>query len=655
MLAKAPRPDSVGAHAHHGLAVAVAAAALLLGTVPWRALPAQQPVGPGRPHADTAVAPDTIPRDTVRLPVPPARRLPRDTLRGDTAAQARVGADTLPLDTAQSADTLGPVPVLPAFPDAVPPGWVGAVWEWDRDALLREGGLTLGTLLRDIPGLVLLRGGHVGMPEAVSALGLGAGRVRVFLDGFELDPLEGQTLDLSRVTLAGLERLRVERRPGMLRIELRTLAPSDHRPYSLVDAATGDLETNYFRGVFAHPRALGGSLALGVERLDTEGTAREQPASELTTWLKYGLLQGQRGGVMLEWRRNRGGRDTLFAPPTVTRSDLVVRARGELAAGLMLDAFIGRSSASGEGGDTGTPVGLSGRQAGARLALDHGLLWGRAAFRLRDARGLPTTALELEAGTRLAGVLRVDGAVEWEDWGSEDAAARRAGIAAGPFLGLSVFGQIESGRRGIPLVGTADTTPELSPRFTDRTAMRAGIEFRHGGLALGAAALSLDMDSIRPLGFGPDATGVTTPGGKRSGFEAYARLPLWPQGMRLDAAWQEWNDAAPWPYLPQRVWSGALVYHNAFLPSRNLELLASVAGRGRPAMLLPLVDPQHPERLLEAPPFENWSMYLQIRVVTVRIFVVWENFTNRLDQRDFARRGFPGQHALYGVRWAMWN
>ena len=34
------------------------------------------------------------------------------------------------------------------------------------------------------------------------------------------------------------------------------------RPYSLIEAGTGDLNTNVLRGTFSHPRALGGVVDL---------------------------------------------------------------------------------------------------------------------------------------------------------------------------------------------------------------------------------------------------------------------------------------------------------------------------------------------------------------------------------------------------------
>jgi len=275
--------------------------------------------------------------------------------------------------------------------------------------------------------------------------------------------------------------------------------------------------------------------------------------------------------------------------------------------------------------------------------------------RLRDASGLAATSLDLDGGVRLGGLLNLEAGIEREDWGPESATAQQGRLTVGPLLGFTAFSERDTGRRGIPFVGISDSLPESLPRFDRRSSTRVGAEYRLGDLALGGAALWLDVDSLRPLRFGPDESGVITAGGRRRGMEGYARVPLLATGLRIEGALQQWRDDAVWPYLPRQVWSGSLVYHDVFLPSGNLEILASIGLRSRSELPLPLPDPGDPDVLTFAPPFESWSFYLQIRVVTVRLFVVWENLRNLPEQADFSGRFLPGQHALYGVKWLMWN
>jgi hypothetical protein len=55
------------------------------------------------------------------------------------------------------------------------------------------------------------------------------------------------------------------------------------------------------------------------------------------------------------------------------------------------------------------------------------------------------------------------------------------------------------------------------------------------------------------------------------------------------------------------------------------------------------------------PFYQSWFVRLQIRVVTVRAFIMWENFTIRQRNQDIPGRIFPATRSIYGVRWTMWN
>jgi hypothetical protein len=55
------------------------------------------------------------------------------------------------------------------------------------------------------------------------------------------------------------------------------------------------------------------------------------------------------------------------------------------------------------------------------------------------------------------------------------------------------------------------------------------------------------------------------------------------------------------------------------------------------------------------PFYQSWFVRLQIRVVTVRLFIAWDNFTLRQRNQDFPDRVLPFSRSLYGVRWTMRN
>jgi hypothetical protein len=59
--------------------------------------------------------------------------------------------------------------------------------------------------------------------------------------------------------------------------------------------------------------------------------------------------------------------------------------------------------------------------------------------------------------------------------------------------------------------------------------------------------------------------------------------------------------------------------------------------------------------LASVPFYQSWYGSLEVRIVTVRAFVRWENFTIRRNLQDFPDRLLPQTRAEYGIRWTMWN
>jgi hypothetical protein len=55
------------------------------------------------------------------------------------------------------------------------------------------------------------------------------------------------------------------------------------------------------------------------------------------------------------------------------------------------------------------------------------------------------------------------------------------------------------------------------------------------------------------------------------------------------------------------------------------------------------------------PFLQSWDLWLQVRVLTVRIFIRSENLTLRGGNQDFPGRLLPQTRSVYGVRWTLWN
>ena len=564
------------------------------------------------------------------------------------------------------------VEILPAISSGLGPSYGLGIWCWDRDALLSTRAVTLAELVSLIPGVIALKGGDFGTPVTVMSFGVGGGRVRVVWDGFEWLPLYGAVPDLSRIGIAGLDEIRVERHPGELLIALRTREPTEPEPSSLVHVGTGDLGTNLLRGVFAHPTAFGGAFTFALDRLETRGPGLDAAGSLSGFALRYAILRGDRGGVVAEMRRFAARTEVADLTTGLTRNDWNVRARVRLAEGWVGEGFWGAASLSGGPED---PVygGLDTRrtQLGLRTEYTVGHLWARASARRFSGHGVPGQNYEVAAGGIHASVASLDGSIRVERWAGQYATSWRARIETAPLRGFSLFASYENGKVGAPFVAEYEAylrslrlgppqqpapIEKPRPRFSTRTGIRAGGSLSWRGFDLSGAWLRLEADSLRPLGLVLDPDGVSSAGGDRTGFEATARLPLPIAGFALEGAVQAWDDGLA--YLPRRLWDGAVTYHGVFKESGNLEVWGSLGLTRRDPMSIgildPLGDPAVPDLIL-VPYSEEWYTNIQVRIVTVNIFVRFENMRRKSDNIDFPNRRQPQYRSFYGVRWVLNN
>jgi hypothetical protein len=152
--------------------------------------------------------------------IPPVRQ---DSTTDTTAARrdsiARVEAARLARLRAL-ADTIK-APIARA---EVPPSLaIGQRYSWDRNGLPATGALTLGELIDRVPGVTSFRAGWIAAPEMAAVNGRFR-RVRIFLDGIELDPLNSRLRgqhDLSLIDLFQLEDATIEPGADEVRVHLR--------------------------------------------------------------------------------------------------------------------------------------------------------------------------------------------------------------------------------------------------------------------------------------------------------------------------------------------------------------------------------------------------------------------------------------------------
>lgn len=595
------------------------------------------------PDSLQVVPPDTALVDTLGIGTPP------DSLEADTVFYN-----------------------LPRLQGEAPDGWETGVWSWDHTGIMASAANTLGELVAEVPGLIVLVAGDYGTPSALSAFGSGGGGVRIFRDGFEVPPLGGGVADLSRIGLGGIGYVRLERSMGALRIEMSSIDFGDARPYSLVEAGTGELDTNIFRGMYADPTALGGSLALALERVDTQGPGGRESGNRTGSWVRYQLHRGDDAGIVVDFRRMGTQTELTQYASGVTRTDWSVGGKVRLAEGVVGHIYTGKSTHDvTDIRDAYATEGGSRTQHGLRVGLSRAGLWARGEYRLFGG-DLPANRLDLAGGVDHDGVGGFAADLERGSWSGVSTSSQRVRAWTHPFLGISLFGSWESGTHGartMPLLDImdtlavsdpADTTMTVEPEalfgITDRSATRLGARLNWHGATVSGALLKVEADSLIPLGIEPDRGSAFLFGGERTGWEVWGTLPTPMNGLRLEGSLQQWDE--PSTYLPEQIYRGAFVFHRSYKESGNLELWWTLGVRGHDPMTVHIFgdDDLEGEPTLETVPFyQNWYGRIQVRIVTVRIFVAWENIAVRRNLQTFPGRVLPALRSVYGLRWTLWN
>lgn len=357
-----------------------AVAALVLGLLSASTLASQEP----RP---VPVPPRTPPgQDTTG---PAAARIPSDTSVRDSAP-AGTPSDSARLDSLR-ADSIRPMmPMLGPAPGPLP-GQRRIVF--DKDAIRFSGALTLGELLRLVPGVQMVRLGWFGLPELVVLAGQGAASLEVDWDGFPVDNLglDSAGFDVGRFNLGMLSRVEIEVLPTVLRVHLVSEMTPVRRAFTEVAFSTGDVQTNAYRVRYLNRWASGLGLGVGFNYFGTAGPVYSQAdIGELGLWLRGGWMTSDRVGLEYQFTSNGFDRERLESASgavlpgvDVRRTDSFVRAFASSRPGGMgwrLDALLGTSTFSDTSGTLDAGVALASLVSGYRGERTT----GEVAVRMRD-------------------------------------------------------------------------------------------------------------------------------------------------------------------------------------------------------------------------------------------------------------------------------
>ncbi len=209
-------------------------------------------------------------QDTTRARVDTAairRAALRDSIARDSAQRATARRDIIA--AARAADSIKAA----IAPFAAPPlADIGRTYRWNRDELFATGALTLNDLLVRVPGIVTFTSGWLAAPQ-IAGIGGEFRTVRVFIDGFEYDeinPRAGRVRDLSLTPLWTLDEVRIEATGREVRVHLTTWSVRSTTASTRVDVATGDYDTNTYRGYYGKRFGSGAMLQFGAYQYSTQ-------------------------------------------------------------------------------------------------------------------------------------------------------------------------------------------------------------------------------------------------------------------------------------------------------------------------------------------------------------------------------------------------
>jgi hypothetical protein len=255
---------------------------------------------------------------------------------------------------------------VPVMPELAPPGPRPALTRmvFTRDSIEWGHAATVGDLLAQVPGVYLWRGGFTGRPEYVDFEGRGASSAEYYLDGlpYVAAGVDSLAVDPALFSISFLDRIEVERWPGVVRVYLFTRRHDRRAPRSRIAIARGD--GNYARYEASLERRFdtGVGFALAADYLSSP-TASGVTSSYSNTqvWVQGNYVPKPTFGLQYQLVRSGPNRrpyvisdpvpnDTIGARFDATRTDaqfrLALRKR-ETGVGPYLDLLYGRTGWSG--------------------------------------------------------------------------------------------------------------------------------------------------------------------------------------------------------------------------------------------------------------------------------------------------------------------
>jgi hypothetical protein len=585
----------------------------------------------------------------------------RDSVVADSLRRAEARQDSI--RAARAADSIK-APVAAA--ELPPLADIGRIYRWDRRELFGSGALTLNDLLERIPGVTTYQTGWLASPQ-LAALGGDFGAIRVYLDGFELDglnPRAGTLRDLSTIPLWTLEEVRLERAAGEIRVHLQTWRARSTVASTRVDVATGDYETNTYRGYYGKRFDNGALLQAGAYQYATQDS-RLGDADHLALFARAGWARGKLSLAGTYYTLGVDRSQQLRLELTPVRSNLApqdaryTQAYARLGYGSPSDNGLWAQLAAGQfefkltrgdslvikplpnppGGSDTTVIRRDTTRTQpqylAAVGYNLGVLGLSATARARNVDGelfvSPSVRATANYGWALASVFAEQSALD--STLTTDATVRLVPLS---FLSLSA--------------SVARRSPVMSADRPAAMTLRGELGLRLGRLWLSGGAIMRDTvvltapivfdTAFQPAGHGQQVGTFATVRGK-----FFGDLGLDVMGIRwdTDGFYRPTEQSRAQLYLDTQ-WLSAV-------PSGNLNIFAAISHEYRGRSFFPVSAPDQP---LQSSVYRTWGFLLEVRILRA---VLTYQFRNMFGLPYEQVPGFlmPRQTNLYGMRWEFVN
>jgi hypothetical protein len=196
---------------------------------------------------------------------------------------------------------------------------------FNRDSIEWGSAATVGDLLAQVPGVYLWRGGFTGRPEPVNFQGRGATSAEYTLDGvpYVAAGVDSIGVDPALFSLSFLDRIEVERWPGLLRVYLFTRRHDRLSPRSRIGISRGDHEFARYEGSLERRFPVGIGFGLAADYLNSP-TASGVSSSYSNTqfWAQGNYVPSGKFGIQYQLLRSKPNR-RAFAISGVTTADTI--------------------------------------------------------------------------------------------------------------------------------------------------------------------------------------------------------------------------------------------------------------------------------------------------------------------------------------------